>query len=153
GGDRRGAVLRAHLVVLVEEARQVDEYGPARTVPVQRPPGDAARLVLVADLVADLEHPFALLRRPFRVGDGRRREDLEHEPLERVVHQRAAVDRSDLHDLLGVLDRAYAEDRLDEVGERTTRPRLQPGGRGDARDGRWQCEAGEVAVEARERRT
>ena len=70
---------------------------------------------LVAHLVGDVVQAFARLDRA-ALGD---------EPVEHRVHDRAAIDRAQLDDVLGLFDGIDAEHVLHEVGVRAARPLLE----------------------------
>ncbi len=113
--QRREPVLAARRIVGIEPRVEVRVHETAVALPEQSSTCEPARLDLRARVVDDLVQAGAF-------GDGAA---LAHEPVEDVVHHVAAVDRRELEDLLGPLDRAHAEHVLDEVGVRATRPGLQ----------------------------
>ena len=79
-------------------------------------------------------------------------DDASVEAVERVVDQVAEVEWLDAQGDVGLLDRADAEDVVDEVGVRAADPRLQGRRRDRAVQWRRDGQTGEVAVELGERR-
>ena len=75
-------------------------------------------------LIEDLVEPGPMRFAP-GPADARDAVQLGEELLQRGVHDVAAINRCELHDLFGTLDRSGSEEVADEVGVRALRPRLQ----------------------------
>ena len=104
GRDRVGAVLGAVVAVEVEERVELRVQLAAGARPQQPPAAEPARLDVVARLAQDLVQPRAVLGRP-RPADAGLAAQLGEERVERGVHDVALVERRELDELLGPLDR------------------------------------------------
>ena len=148
GCDRAQAVLvPVGVVGLQPRVERVVDH-PLLAHPEETPAREPALGELVAHLVGDVVQAFACVGRA-ALGD---------EPVEHRVHDRAAIDRAQLDDVLGLFDGVDAEHVPHEVGVRAARPLLQAR-RGDDDVGRGRSdlaqagrERAEVAVEPRELR-
>ena len=103
----------APLAVGVEERVELGQQHAPVAVPQQPAAGDAARF----GAPAARELPRRSRRR------ARSSRPSGQERVEDVVHHRAAIDRRELHDLFGPLDRLDVEHVLHEVRVRAARPR------------------------------
>ena len=129
GRDRLGAVRGAVLAVVVEEQVELGVELPARPFPQQAAAGDAPRFDVGEAIAQDLVQACALLGRPRPAERRARRSSSREEPVERLVHDVAPVDRRELHDLLGPLDGLHVQ----QVAARSTRAGTWPTSRAASR--------------------
>jgi hypothetical protein len=116
-------------VVGREEAVEQRQHVALGQLPVDRPPGPAAPLVVGELLLRDLTET-----RPVRLAPrliwrrGPFVDDLDEEVLERLVHAAPAIERRQLEHPLGVVAIGQAQDLAEEVAHAALRPGLEPGG-------------------------
>ena len=149
-------VTGAVLAVEVEERVELEVQLAPGPCPQQAATGEPARLDVVAGLAQNFVQPGAVLGRP-RPADARDADQLGQEPVERVVHDVALVERRELDELLGTLDPAARRAGSARSTRAGTSPTLRAGSPTPPLpppDGAGGRERGppvrEVAVEARE---